>query len=78
MFALSNLGFDNYVEPLQNYLKKYREVFQMYFHILSFLAKFTRLDKPTDKDINNTLVSQNVTTDLPDECELQRKIFQFV
>ena len=26
LFALSTLGFDNYVHPLQSYLKKYREV----------------------------------------------------
>ena len=26
LLAFSNLGFDNYVEPLKNYLKKYRQV----------------------------------------------------
>ena len=26
LFAMSNLGFDNYVEPLKLYLQKYREV----------------------------------------------------
>lgn len=26
LFALSTLGFDNYVEPLKLYLKKYREI----------------------------------------------------
>jgi nuclear transcription Y subunit beta len=26
LFALSTLGFDNYVDPLQNYLKRYRNV----------------------------------------------------
>ena len=27
LFAMSTLGFDNYVEPLKLYLQKYREVF---------------------------------------------------
>lgn len=27
LFAMSTLGFDNYVEPLKIYLQKYREVF---------------------------------------------------
>ena len=31
LFALSTLGFDNYVEPLQIYLKKYREVSSIVF-----------------------------------------------
>ncbi len=26
LFAMSTLGFDNYVEPLKTYLQKYREV----------------------------------------------------
>lgn len=26
LFAMSTLGFDNYVEPLKLYLQKYREV----------------------------------------------------
>lgn len=26
LYAMSNLGFDNYVEPLKLYLQKYREV----------------------------------------------------
>lgn len=37
LFAMSNLGFDNYVEPLKLYLQKYREVIKDYkqmFHIL--------------------------------------------
>ena len=29
LFAISTLGFDNYVEPLQEYLKQYREVRDM-------------------------------------------------
>lgn len=27
LFAMSTLGFDNYVEPLKIYLQKYREVY---------------------------------------------------
>lgn len=27
LFAMTNLGFDNYVDPLKLYLQKYREVF---------------------------------------------------
>lgn len=33
LFAMSNLGFDNYVEPLKLYLQKYREVINLYFNI---------------------------------------------
>ncbi|EDV22398.1 uncharacterized protein TRIADDRAFT_28921, partial [Trichoplax adhaerens] len=31
LFAMSSLGFDNYIEPLKMYLTKYREVCFNYF-----------------------------------------------
>lgn len=31
LYAMSNLGFDNYVEPLKLYLQKYREVMCILF-----------------------------------------------
>lgn len=38
---MSNLGFDNYVEPLKLYLQKYREVKCLYSNILlTFLIIF--------------------------------------
>jgi nuclear transcription Y subunit beta len=41
LFAMSTLGFDNYIEPLKVYLQKYREVLMSFFYInkteISFL-----------------------------------------
>jgi nuclear transcription Y subunit beta len=34
LYAMSNLGFDNYVEPLKLYLQKYREVLCLYHFIM--------------------------------------------
>ncbi|PSN34351.1 Nuclear transcription factor Y subunit beta [Blattella germanica] len=38
LFAMTNLGFDNYVEPLKLYLQKYREFCNVMLKILSWLA----------------------------------------
>lgn len=35
LFAMSALGFDNYVEPLKIYLQKYREVFKNFVLLLT-------------------------------------------
>lgn len=34
LYAMSNLGFDNYVEPLKLYLQKYREVIQIFCNMI--------------------------------------------
>jgi len=39
---MSNLGFDNYVEPLKLYLQKYREVY-LYLFIMLKQIKFTHI-----------------------------------
>ena len=44
LFAMSTLGFDSYVEPLKQYLQKYREVRVAQNEIYSQLKKFIDLD----------------------------------
>ena len=36
LFAMSTLGFDNYVDPLKCYLQKYREVSEFIFMLYLF------------------------------------------
>lgn len=36
LWAMTNLGFDRYIEPLKIYLQKYREVFKKFYIFLSF------------------------------------------
>lgn len=74
LFALSNLGFDNYIDPLQNYLKKYREVLNQSYdnHIDCFCLKFVRLDK-SEKEMKDFAVlgGQETNTLSTDECKLK-------
>lgn len=48
LFAMSTLGFDNYVEPLKIYLQKYREVIYTvgyyYVYVINYKCYF-RLQK---------------------------------
>ena len=44
LFAMSTLGFDSYVEPLKQYLQKYREVRVAQNEIYSQQKKFIDLD----------------------------------
>ena len=44
LFAMSTLGFDSYVEPLKQYLQKYREVRVSQNEIYSQQKKFIDLD----------------------------------
>lgn len=52
LYAMSNLGFDNYVEPLKMYLQKYREVIlylllikNIFLYIILKYLKATKGDK---------------------------------
>ena len=38
LFAMSTLGFDNYVDPLKQYLTKYREVRMLYNFLTIYQA----------------------------------------
>ena len=45
LFAMTNLGFDNYVDPLKLYLQKYREVCLLEFAI-SCLSQDSLVHRP--------------------------------
>ena len=40
LFALSTLGFDNYVDPLQMYLQKYRGVSYVCMYIFMYVCMY--------------------------------------
>lgn len=43
LFAMTNLGFDNYIESLKIYLQKYREVIFFFYRLIMFKFVFYRL-----------------------------------
>ncbi|XP_059617075.1 uncharacterized protein LOC132261997 [Phlebotomus argentipes] len=61
LFAMNNLGFDNYVDPLKLYLQKYRETTKMDKNTPSSPAPATFEIISLNDDFNNTQNNQRKT-----------------
>ncbi|XP_067129128.1 nuclear transcription factor Y subunit beta [Centruroides vittatus] len=66
LFAMSNLGFDNYVEPLKLYLQKYREAMKGEKNVSTAQATDTSLDELGDESFSTKMLTANMlSTDQP-------------
>lgn len=62
LFAMSNLGFDNYVEPLKLYLQKYREAMKSEKSVTTAQATDTSLDEIGDEAFSTKMLTANMLT----------------
>lgn len=60
LFAMSNLGFDNYVEPLKLYLQKYREAMKGEKNVSTAQATDTSLDELGDESFSAKMLTANM------------------
>ncbi|GIY92653.1 nuclear transcription factor Y subunit beta, partial [Caerostris extrusa] len=63
LFAMSTLGFDNYVEPLKLYLQKYRESIKGEKSISIATATDSSIDELEDAAYSSQTISTNMMTD---------------
>ncbi|GIY23677.1 nuclear transcription factor Y subunit beta [Caerostris darwini] len=63
LFAMSTLGFDNYVEPLKLYLQKYRESIKGEKTISIATATDSSIDELEDAAYSSQTIATNMMTD---------------
>ncbi|KAL3218952.1 hypothetical protein MRX96_031216 [Rhipicephalus microplus] len=61
LFAMSTLGFDNYIEPLKLYLQKYREAMKGEKNLGTASASETSLEELADDTFPNILAQEPTT-----------------